>query len=46
MAHVVEAAAGESGVDAEIIDLRSLIPLDIDAITTSVEKDRPLRHRA
>ena len=26
------------GVDAEIIDLRSLIPLDIDAIVASVEK--------
>src|SRR5271165_3213268 len=38
MVHVAEAAAEETGVDAEIIDLRSLIPLDIDAITTSVEK--------
>src|SRR3974390_1452453 len=28
MTHVVEAAAEETGVDAEIIDLRSLIPLD------------------
>ena len=38
MTHVAEAAAEETGVDAEIIDLRSLIPLDIDAIQTSVEK--------
>ena len=38
MAHVAEAAADETGVDAEIIDLRSLIPLDIDAIVASVEK--------
>ena len=38
MVHVAEAAAEESGVDAEVIDLRSLIPLDIDAIVASVEK--------
>ena len=46
MTHVAEAAAEETGVDAEIIDLRSLLPLDIDAIPASVEEDRPLRHRA
>jgi 2-oxoisovalerate dehydrogenase E1 component beta subunit len=38
MVHVAEAAAEETGVDAEILDLRSLIPLDIDAIVASVEK--------
>ena len=38
MVHVAEAAAEESGVDAEIVDLRSLIPLDVDAIQASVEK--------
>jgi len=38
MVHVCEAAAEESGVDVEILDLRSLIPLDIDAIVASVEK--------
>jgi 2-oxoisovalerate dehydrogenase E1 component beta subunit len=38
MTHVSEAAAAETGVDAEIIDLRSLLPLDIDAIQASVEK--------
>src|ERR1700723_2955955 len=30
MTHVAEAAAEETGVDAEIIDLRTLLPLDID----------------
>ena len=34
------------GIDAEIIDLRTLVPLDLDAIVASVEEDRPLRHRA
>jgi 2-oxoisovalerate dehydrogenase E1 component beta subunit len=38
MAHVAEAAAEETGIDAEIVDLRSLLPLDIDAIVGSVEK--------
>lgn len=37
----VEAAdkvAAESGVEAEVIDLRTLVPLDIDTIVESVEK--------
>src|ERR671917_187990 len=38
MVHVAEAAAEETGVDAEILDLRSLVPLDADAIERSVEK--------
>jgi len=38
MVFVCEAAAAESGTDAEIIDLRSLWPLDLDAIVTSVRK--------
>ena len=38
MVHVAEAAAEEAGVDAEILDLRSLVPLDVDAIERSVEK--------
>jgi 2-oxoisovalerate dehydrogenase E1 component beta subunit len=38
MVHVAEAAADETGLDAEIIDLRSLMPLDVDAIQASVEK--------
>ncbi len=38
MVHVAEAASEETGVDAEILDLRSLVPLDVDAIERSVEK--------
>lgn len=38
MVHVAEAAATEAGVDAEIIDLRTLLPMDRDAIRASVEK--------
>ena len=36
MVHVATAAAENSGIDAEVIDLRSLVPLDIDAIEDSV----------
>ena len=38
MVHVAEAAAVETGVDAEIIDLRTLAPLDLDTIVASVAK--------
>ena len=38
MVHVALAGAGEAGVDAEVIDLRTLLPVDIEAITTSVNK--------
>lgn len=38
MVYVAEAAAEEAGVDAEVIDLRSLLPLDLDTITESVKK--------
>jgi 2-oxoisovalerate dehydrogenase E1 component beta subunit len=38
MVHVALAATAESGIDAEVIDLRTLVPLDIDAIVASVEK--------
>jgi len=38
MVHVAEAAANETGVDAEIIDLRTLLPLDTNTIETSVRK--------
>jgi 2-oxoisovalerate dehydrogenase E1 component beta subunit len=38
MVHVALAAAEAAGVDAEVIDLRTLLPIDIDAITTSVNK--------
>src|SRR6202166_461756 len=38
MVHVALAAAEEAGADAEIIDLRTLLPLDIDTIVASVKK--------
>jgi 2-oxoisovalerate dehydrogenase E1 component beta subunit len=38
MVHVAIAAAGEAGIDAEVIDLRSLAPVDLEAVVTSVEK--------
>ena len=38
MVHVAEAAARSVGVDAEIIDLRSIVPLDVETLTTSVAK--------
>src|ERR1700731_3776263 len=36
--HVAVAAAAAMNVDAEIIDLRSLVPLDVDTIVASVKK--------
>jgi 2-oxoisovalerate dehydrogenase E1 component beta subunit len=38
MEHVVESMVIEMGVDAEIIDLRTLVPLDIEAVERSVKK--------
>ena len=38
MVWVAQAAVNESGVDGEIIDLRSLWPLDLDTIVASVKK--------
>ncbi len=38
MVYVALAAAEETGVDAEVIDLRTLVPVDLDAITRSVAK--------
>jgi 2-oxoisovalerate dehydrogenase E1 component beta subunit len=38
MVYVAEAAADETGVNAEIIDLRTLLPLDTDTIVRSVHK--------
>jgi 2-oxoisovalerate dehydrogenase E1 component beta subunit len=38
MVHVALAAVAELGVDADVIDLRTLMPLDIDAIEASVKK--------
>lgn len=38
MIHVAEAVLAEKGVDAEIIDLRTLVPLDMATVEKSVEK--------
>jgi 2-oxoisovalerate dehydrogenase E1 component beta subunit len=38
MVHVALAAAEEAEIDAEIIDLRTLLPLDIDTVVDSVKK--------
>ncbi len=38
LVHVAKAAADEVGVDAEIIDVRSLAPLDVKLLTKSVNR--------
>ena len=38
MVHVAEAVCREKGVDADLIDLRTLVPIDIEAVQKSVEK--------
>ena len=38
LVHVCETAAAESDIDAEVIDLRTLLPLDTETIVESVEK--------
>ncbi len=38
MVHVVRSMVEEMGVDAEIVDLRTLVPLDIETIEQSVRK--------
>jgi 2-oxoisovalerate dehydrogenase E1 component beta subunit len=38
MVHVALAATEETGIDAEVIDLRTLMPVDIETITASIEK--------
>src|SRR5262249_32864917 len=38
MVHVALAAAAETGIDAEVLDLRTLIPIDIETIVQSIEK--------
>ncbi len=38
MVHVALAAAHHAGIDAEVIDLRTLVPLDLETITLSVKK--------
>ena len=38
MVHVCAAVVAEAGIDAEIVDLRTLVPLDIETIEASVKK--------
>jgi 2-oxoisovalerate dehydrogenase E1 component beta subunit len=38
MVHVAEAAVKTCGIDAEIIDVRSMAPLDVDTLSASVQK--------
>lgn len=38
MVHVALAAAEDAGIDTEVIDLRTLVPVDIETITASVAK--------
>lgn len=38
MVHVVQTVVAEMGIDAEIVDLRTLLPLDVEAIEESVKK--------
>jgi 2-oxoisovalerate dehydrogenase E1 component beta subunit len=38
MVYVCEAAARSLGIDAEIIDVRTMVPLDVDTLFTSVRK--------
>ena len=38
MVHVARAAIEQEGLDAELIDLRTLVPLDLETILASVEK--------
>jgi len=38
MVHVALAAAQDTGIDAEVIDLRTLVPVDLETIVASVAK--------
>jgi 2-oxoisovalerate dehydrogenase E1 component beta subunit len=38
LVHVATAAANETGIDAEVIDLRTLVPLDVETIGESIAK--------
>lgn len=38
MVHVALSATEETGIDAEVIDLRTLVPVDLETIVASVEK--------
>ena len=47
MAYALDAAKrlAEEGIEAEVIDLRTLRPLDIETVLASVTQDEPHRHR-
>ncbi len=38
MVHVALATAADNGIDAEVIDLRTIVPVDIETIEASVRK--------
>ncbi len=38
MVHVAEAAAASLGLDAEVIDVRTFVPLDVETLVASVQK--------
>jgi len=38
MVHVATGVVAETGIDAEIVDLRTLVPLDIETVVASVKK--------
>jgi 2-oxoisovalerate dehydrogenase E1 component beta subunit len=38
MVHVCEAAARSLGLDAEIVDVRTMVPLDVETLASSVQK--------
>jgi 2-oxoisovalerate dehydrogenase E1 component beta subunit len=38
LVHVAQAAVEETGVDAEIVDVRTMFPLDVDTLAASVRK--------
>jgi 2-oxoisovalerate dehydrogenase E1 component beta subunit len=38
MVHVAEAAVRSTGIDAEIVDVRTLVPLDVETLAASVRK--------
>ena len=38
MVHVCEAAAASLGLDAEVIDVRTMVPLDVETLVESVKK--------
>jgi pyruvate dehydrogenase E1 component beta subunit len=42
MVYVAEAAAEETGIDAEIIDLRTIRPMDLETVIASVKKTNRL----